>query len=358
MSKATDIADYGRFPPFRKNLIINGGMAVVQRGTTIVSPSNTDYTLDRWQWTQVGAGAVTVTQTAAQSGASPHWHAMYVDVTTADASLAATDIYLIRQRIEGRMLTDSGWGAAAAKDITLSFKTAHTKTGTYCISIRNSALDRSYIAEYTQSVASAWETHEITIPGDTTGTWLRSADTGIELNFVIGAGATSNWVGTADAWTATNDLHTANQVNVMDSTSGFFRFTDVKLEYGSEATEFVARPFGEELALCQRYYQKSYQSTQYPGTVTSGGSQSYTAQRTATQQYISPAQFAVPMRVTPTLVIYGTDGTLNRVNGIDSGNLVAGSFALSDRQIRVITTTTSHVLHDRYQFHWTADAEL
>jgi len=132
----------------------------------------------------------------------------------------------------------------------------------------------------------------------------------------------------------------------------------VKLEYGSEATEFVARPFGEELALCQRYYQKSYQSTQYPGTVTSGGSQSYTAQRTATQQYISPAQFAVPMRVTPTLVIYGTDGTLNRVNGIDSGNLVAGSFALSDRQIRVITTTTSHVLHDRYQFHWTADAEL
>ena len=367
MSKTQDAAKYGHLNPVPKNLIINGGMGVAQRGTSIVAPANTDYTLDRWQWTQVGTGVVTVTQSASQSGASPHWHALYVDVTTADASLAATDIYLMRQRIEGRTLTDSGWGGASAKDITLSFKTAHTKTGTYCVAFRNSALNRSYIAEYTQSVASSWETHEITIPGDTTGTWLRSADTGIEINFVIGASATSNWVGTADAWTATNDLHTANQVSVMDSTSGFFRFTDVNLVYGDVAIPFEARPFADELLLCQRYFEKSFLYTTKPAEGVAGGGGGVGVAATTTNIYCNEVTFKATKRAVPTMTFYrGSNGTTaGRWASWLSGTWTTGTLATTTQHRNEFAFTPrldglTVTLGGGYlvQGYWTAEAEL
>ena len=357
MSKATDIADWGQYQPVRKNLIINGGMEVAQRGTTFTAASG--FTLDRWEIGSAGAMVIDVSQQTNATAPALTSSYLYYEVTTVDTSIAAADLSLIAQHIEGYNIIPLGWhltDQASKKDVTVSFWHKHTKTGINCVAIRNASLTRSYVAEYTQTVSDTWEYESFTIPAPTDGTWEVGNASGIQIFF--GAVVGSTYQAAKDTWQTGNYLGTSSQVNNCDSTSNKMRFTGIQLEVGDTATEFENRMFAEELALCQRYYQKSYPYGTSPGTAISGGCQSYTAQRTATQEYISPAQFAVLMRATPTLTIYGTDGTLNRINGIDSANLVGGSFALSDRQIRVVTATSAHVLHDRYQFQWEADAEL
>ena len=118
---------------------------------------------------------------------------------------------------------------------------------------------------------------------------------------LVPLGAGSNWSsGThATTWSAYSqgDVLVDNQVNLADSTSNEWYITGVQLEVGSVATEFEHRSFGEELALCQRYYevQGGTTSTQYAhlwtGDVTSGNS------------YYQTIQFSVVKRATPTITM-------------------------------------------------------
>lgn len=359
MSINRDLADSASVPPFRKNLIINGGMTISQRGAAFTSVGNAAYTLDRWQYATVGTGVVNISQ---QTNATPPAMTssyMFLEVATADTSVAAGDVSLVQQQVEGYNIIPLGWHLdtqSKKKDITISFWHSFTKTGTHCVTIRNESNTRSYVSEFTQAVTNTWEYTTITVPAPTDGTWDVDNTTGLKLAFTAMAG--TNYHTTADTWQSGNYFATSNQVNNLDNTINKMRITGVQIETGITPTDFEFRTIGEELALCYRYYQKSYQYGTAPGTVTSSGCQSYTAQRTAASQYISPAQFPVIMRAAPTMLVYGTDGVSNRINGIDSANLTLSDLARSERQIRVITTTTAHVLHDRYQFHWIANSEL
>ena len=186
-----------------------------------------------------------------------------VDVTTADTSLGAGDFSTVSYKIEGYDIADLLSGSASAKTITISFTHKHTKTGIHCVSLRNGAGDRSYVFEYTQSVANTEETHEETIALDQSGTWLTTNGIGILLRFCSGAGST--WHTSADTWAAGNYVATSNQVNDMDNASNYFRITDVQFELGSVATALEYRPYGKELALCQRYYFKETAADIYSG---------------------------------------------------------------------------------------------
>ena len=364
MSINRDLADSAEIQPFGDNLIINGDMRIGQRGYTFVSPTNTDYTLDRWMWTQVGQGAVTVARYNSGQGINDkHYNDLRVDVTTADTSLLATDIYLIRQKIEGRMLTDSGWGAASAQDMTLSFVSNHTLAGTYCVALRNETLDRSYIAEYTQASGDTWEQQEITIPGDVTGTWDRGTGIGIELNWIIATSPTSSWVGTADSWTSTNDLNTANQVNGMGSTSYNFRLANVKLEYGSAATSFVSRPFSVELDMCRRYYEKSYNLGVTPGTVTALGADWIIISGIAVSTHLCghALHFQTNKRAAPAVTCYspvtGASGYVYDYSAT-AGDRVVTLSQLGQGGFWWYATTNGSKASAQMGVQWEADAEL
>ena len=277
-----------------RNLIINGDMAIDQRGSS-GTIANGSFMTDRWKWNQVGAGAVTATQdtdvpTAAEAGTCFKF-SLKLDVTTADGSIAATDEYVFTQSIEGFNTAHLGLGTSGAATVMLSFWVKAPKTGTWSGAISNSAINRAYAFEYTISVADTWERKTVKIVLDTGGTWIGATNgIGLRLWFALALG--SNFTGTAGSWEAANDQGSTNQVNGLDSTSNNFFLTGVQLEVGAAATDFEHRDYASELARCQRYFIE--QDIQNNGGYWTGNTTGSTSVRFVNH-------LPVAMRSTPTL---------------------------------------------------------
>jgi hypothetical protein len=258
-----------------KNRIINGAMVIDQRnaGASVAIANNTTtYTLDRWMAYYFTDGAFSVQQTSvAPSGFT---NSLRVTVTTADASLASNQYGSLQQRIEGFNASDLMYGTANAQTTTLSFWVRSSVTGQYGGSFTNSNFSRSYPFSYTINAADTWEQKTITVPGDTTGTWDTTNGTGIRISFALGVG--SNNVGTANAWASATLISATGQVNMLGTSGATFYITGVQLEKGSTATSFDYRPYGTELALCQRYYYKIKSGKTGTGAIIGVGAQTST----------------------------------------------------------------------------------
>lgn len=232
------------------NAAINGTFAVAQRGTSFAAAVSGNFTLDRWQWAAGGAGVVTITQdtdvpTVAGNAYLPNY-SHKVAVTTADASIASTDIYAIYQIIEGYR------AAALVNGCALSFWVKSPKTGTHCVSLVNGGADRSYIAEYTVNAQNTWEYKTITFPAfPGAGTWNYTTGKGVYLQFALAAGST--YQTTANAWQTGNFVCSANQVNCMDSNTNVFRLALVNLIPGVIPQPLIQPDPAIEKIQCQRY---------------------------------------------------------------------------------------------------------
>jgi hypothetical protein len=313
-----------------KNRIINGAMMIDQRNAgASVTPSATAsnvYTLDRWAYFQSQASKFAVQQNAG-SVTPPTGFTNYIGLTSQSAySVVSSDYFGLAQIIEGFNTSDLAWGTANAQTVTLSFRVYSSLTGTFGGSIQNAAQTRSYPFTYTISSANTWTSVSITIAGDTSGTWVGASSSGsIRINFGLGMGSTFS--GTAGAWASANSISATGATSVVGTNGATFYITGVQLEKGSTATSFDYRPYGTELALCQRYCQTSF----------SNATSVY--QRYASGQIITGStaevyfQLKATMRTTPSLTTTGTSG--NYV--IYSGNTV---YSLSG--IPSITTVISN----------------
>jgi hypothetical protein len=244
-----------------KSRIINGAMVIDQRNAgASVTPTAAAFTLDRWQASLGAASKFSVQQTpsATETGYAVRvasGFTSYLACTSLSAYTAgASEQFVIRQPIEGLNISDLAWGTASAKTITISALVYSSLTGTFGGSLYNNAGDRSYPFTYSIPVANTWTTISVTIAGDTSGTWLTTNSVGIYVGFAIGAGATVS--GTAGAWSSTLYRSATGAVSVVGTNGATFYITGVQLEKGSTATSFDYRPYGTELALCQRYYQQ------------------------------------------------------------------------------------------------------
>lgn len=292
----------GQLAGFR-NKIINGKMDISERGGSFPAIANGVYSLDRWQFGNSSSAVVTISQQQDTPPNNEFLHSLRLTVTTADASIAAAEVAMLGQPIEGYNIRD-----LIGRTFTFSFWVRSSKTGIHCVALKNQdTSNRSYIGEYTVNVANTWEYKVITVNGGlpTAGTWNYTNGLGLQVRFALAVG--SNQQTTAGAWQTGNFLATSNQVNCLDTVGNIFAITGVQLEPGASATPFEHRPFGAELALCQRYYQTGAASL----VVTSTGTLSATH------------TFAVQMRTAPTLVrtgdaISGSEAgsTFNSVNGV------------------------------------------
>jgi len=238
-----------------RNRIINGAMVIDQRnaGASVTITANPQYTLDRWFAGVTNASKISVQQNAG-SVTPPVGFTKYLGVTSLAATTpASSDVYYMQQSIEGFNIADLAWGTASAKTITISFQVYSSLTGTFGAVILNAPSNRSYPFNYTISSANTWTSISVTIAGDTTGTWATDNTTGIQLRFGLGAGST--YQGTAGAWGTANVVTTTGATSVVGTNGATFYITGVQLEKGSVATSFDYRPYGTELALCQRYFQ-------------------------------------------------------------------------------------------------------
>ena len=306
----------------RKNLIINGDMRVAQRGTSFTNPASGAYILDRWRagiHTTAADGNYTQeadAPTAAEAGTN-FVNCLKFTCTTIDTSTTATNRYYTRMHLEGQDIAHAGFGQAGVRYVTLSFWHKHTKTGTHSFAIQSGANDRHYAAEYTQTTSNTWEKATTTLPVDTTGTWATNANTGLILYFATYLGA--NYQGTANTWEAGQGYGTANQVNNVDSTSNSMRFTGIQLELGSVATDFEHRSYGEELALCQRYYQNS---GIIPTILLGTYSGTAVAPRTG-------YQYEMEMRTIPSVTFSNFSGASSGVQTPNAGSITKSSFLLT-----------------------------
>ena len=238
-----------------RNKIINGAMVIDQRNAgAVITPSNA-YTVDRF-WVQNSQASKLTAQQNAGSVTLPVGFINYLGITSSSAySVGSGDYFNIQQSIEGVNCGGLAWGTSSAATVTLSFRVYSSLTGTFGGSLRNSANNRSYPFTYTVSSANTWTTISLTIVGDQSGTWLTTTGVGINILFNLGTGTTYSG-GTANAWNAGNYNTPSGSVSVVGTSGATFYITGVQLEKSSTATEFEHRNFGEELALCQRYFEK------------------------------------------------------------------------------------------------------
>ena len=262
----------------RKNLIINGDFDVWQRGTSFTPTAANPYTADRWRVYQSSSSNVTVTKrTESTSSSVPFINYIRIDNTIdADTSWIELNQYVEDySHLINNTVTLSFW-AKASYDIQdgYTYTNSGTSSGVYAIT-------------------TSWTKYQVT------------------LDLKAGTVASNGYLRLL--------LGTKTSVNA----DSYIDYAQVQLELGSVATDFEHRSYGEELALCQRYFQKSYTDGIYAGTNTTvgivivngsteGGSSSY-------QYYTYP----VPMRAAASITFYNSSGA----SGVWQGNSSPSSSA-------------------------------
>jgi hypothetical protein len=349
-----------------KNRIINGAMVIDQRnaGASVNAPTTTGYTLDRWYVNASQSSKLTIQQNAG-SVTPPAGFTYYLGATSSSAySITASDLFYVSQFIEGYNSADLAWGTASASSVTLSFRVYSSLTGTFGGALQNSANARSYPFTYSIPTANTWTTISVTVAGDTSGTWLTT--NGIGIRVFLGLGVGSTYSGTAGAWAAGDFRSATGATSVVGTNGATFYITGVQLEKGSTATSFDYRPYGTELALCQRYYQKTFPLTTAPAQ-NAGVAGCFIIGCTGVSGYgvQLPWRFQVRMRATPsTITTYNPSATnANGRNLALSADRVGSMLPFGQNSMDGIcytldSTGTSDQVGMAYAIHFSVDAEL
>jgi hypothetical protein len=313
----------------RRNLVINGAMNVAQRGTSAIT-SGTAYPVDRFFLTNGTAGTFSIQYST--TSPSNFGQSIALTITGTDASPDPTDFSSIRYKVEHNDMRHLYWGYSTASTVTLSFYVRSSVTGTHGGAIRNDSVNKAYPFSYTIDTADTWERKTITIAGETAGSWGSGANTGLEINWCIGAG--SSRLGTAGAWNSNNNVGATGQVNLYATNGSTFYLTGVQLEVGESATPFEHRSYGEELALCQRYFYRTAPAQNY-GYYADAAAESTTA---ASAFF----QYPVQMRASPTGSSSGAfQMTSNTSRTVTAINFAAASQSGCRLDIRVATGYTA-----------------
>ena len=312
-----------------KNRIINGAMVIDQRNAgASVTPTDGQFTLDRWQAFQAVAGKYTVQQNAG-SVTPPVGFSNYLGCTSASAyTVGSSEYFFVSQSLEGFNTADLAWGTANAATVTLSFWVRSSLTGTFGGVVKQFSNTRSYPFTYTISSANTWEQKSITITGDTSGTYATGNTGSIRMLFSLGAGSTLS--GTAGSWSGNSYTSATGSTSVVGTNGATFYITGVQLEKGSTATSFDYRPYTTELLLCQRYYFKLLANSIY----TAFGSGVYDSTTTAAC-YI---KYPVSMRSSPTIT---QSNTATYETGTRPTTGIGGAYNGRDSAFVSLSRTTS-----------------
>ena len=278
----------------RRNIIINGAMQIAQRSTSAVNIAGgkTWSDVDRFgQWTTTADGNWKSGQQVADAPTDFQYSRKITSL--AANTIASSTYHTVRYTVEGYDAKQLNCGNSSAKTVTLSFYVKSSLTGTFGLNFTNSANNRSYATTYAISSAD-WEQKTITLTLDTSGTWLTTNGVGLEINWALAIGS-SYQTSTLNQWQDNWRFPDTGANTLMTTNGATFQLTGVQLEVGSQATAFEHRSYGEELALCQRYFEDG-------GTYHTSDTASGALGRTN-------LQFANTKRADPTVEINVTAGT-------------------------------------------------
>jgi len=344
-----------------KNKIINGAFTIDQRYVGAANtPVDGQYTIDRWQFWTTQSGKLSIQQsTTAPSGFS---NSMLV-TSLSSYSVASGDEIGFTTKIEGYNIADLAWGTADAKTVTMSFWVRSSLTGTFGGILGNAGPTKMYPFSYTINSANTWEYKTITITGSTDSTWESTTSAGININFQFGVGSTR--AGTSGAWVTSSTIRgVTGQVNLAATSGATWYMTGLQLEKGTTASSFEFRSYQKELMLCQRYFEKSYDTLTALGTATTSGVVYATISSDSAGSLVSHVSFSVPKRIAPTITLYNanfasTTGTWRYArSGVAETSYNMVSLYPGTRSFNCYGNTSA-AWTAAYQYgHWIASAEL
>ena len=363
------------------NKIINGNFDFWQRNTsrTIVALASTSdklYTADRWSHTDFFAsGTLTVSRSSdVPSGLSEAIYSMSTQITAAASVAHASNNYHINAgvyRMEG-FDTSTMHG----KTVTLQFWVKSSLTGLYSISLGASydSASAKYVSTYTVNTANTWEQKSVTLTIDTSyGTFAKDATQGLFICFGLAANSNgtrltsslNQWLTSSGASVAS----TANRTDFIGTINNTIKLAQVKLSIGSQVTDFSRRgeTIGDELILCQRYFEKSARLEAVPFGVNwwtegvhvnifvdSGGSGNFDTVPFLVRKRVQPTlKWADPQSNTSDFVHLQTSG-----GGGGGTNVVAILGNARDNGFALVKTGLTATNSGKAYFNWTADAEL
>jgi hypothetical protein len=346
-----------------KNRIINGDMRIDQRNAgASVTPTGDTYLLDRWCYFASQVSKFTWQQNRG-SITPPSGFANYLGgVVATPVTIGSSDYFGLFQSIEGFNVADLDFGTANAKTFTLSFKIYSSLTGTFGGALRNGDGSRTYPFTYTISSANTWTNITLTIAGDTSGTWLKTNGTGLQIVFSLGIGSTLS--GTAGSWSGSNFYSATGATSVVGTSGATFYITGVQLEIGSTATPFERRMYGNELHLCRRYYENTYSAGTKAGANVANDSQSkHTfAVVSNSKAWSVGITYTVRKRTTPAVTLYDRAGNSGQwywgtygVNEASSSTIIAAN---CEYELQAMYTSSYPAGTNGAYGHFSADAEL
>jgi hypothetical protein len=331
-----------------RNKIINGNFDFWQRGTS----GSSGYVADRWITVRNGSTAAISRQSFTLGQTDVPGEPDYYHRTVVTSSAGANNYVITYQPIEsvktlaGQTATLSFWAKAdASKNMAVEFSQYFGTGGSPSAQV--TAIDVTTIA-----LTTSWQKFTVTANISS----ISSKTLGTNNNDYLGV---FFWF---DA-----DSNFDSRTNTLGQQSGTFDIARVQLEAGDVATPFEERPIGTELALCQRYYEKSYRQSVTPGASGQGNSGVVlyigTGNSVSNGDKLPMVTFMTVKRATPTILIWSPAGTSNRLANMAGSDLAAGSatpnvssdknfFAYQNSGVTVSGTSGC------VEFHYTASAEL
>jgi len=361
----------GVIRPNAKPIIINGDMAVAQRATSTASiTSDGFHTLDRFETHISSLGTWTQSQDSDVPSGQGFANSLKMDCTTADASPSAGDFCIIRTKFEGQDLQLVKKGTANAEKLTLAFWVKSSKTGTHIVELFDIDNSRTISQAYTISSADTWEKKVVNFPADTTGAFGDDNGRSLDIQFWLGTGTTYSSGTLQTTWGGqSNGDRAVGQVNLADSDSNDFYITGIQLEVGeytsSTIPPFQHESFGDNLARCQRYYQKSFDIGTAPaqnvgiqtGDLSFPSTKGASTASTLSQKY----NFPVRMRASPAMTGYNSAASNAEVRDVSaSADCSSTAFASNKETGFYVTCTSSGTtsVGNYLSLHFTAAAEL
>jgi hypothetical protein len=283
-------------------------------------------------------------------------YSLQLEATTGGA-LGANEFVQIRHFIEGYNAKELD-----GKQITLSFDVYATVTGQHALQFQNGGGDRRVNTSYTVDASNTWQRVSVTIgaPDFSDGTWFTTTGRGMQIMW--GAQGSSRLAAESIDWTATPGNGATGSVNPFATTGDVLRIANIDCHAGTSPRSFqrAGNGFGAELALCQRYFYKTYDLDVDPGTSTNTGLLNYNMgpfPSTSGLFYTGELRFDVPMRAAPTIVSYSQTGTAGKWT-TQASSPTPSVFLIGTRNAGLAATEPSAQTTLAWTGHFTADAEI
>ncbi len=297
-----------------RNLIINGGMTVSQRSTSSsINASSTYNTLDRFAPSvDLPSGVSNLTMSQISDAPTGFSNSLKVTPNQArNAALSGADRFFLTTQLEAKSIRNSGWNYTDSNSkLTLSFYIKSNLTGVVSIEVvagDSPSSTNHFHGSVTINSATTWERKTFTIIGNSNLVFNDDTGSGLTIGIHYAAGPTfTGGTFTPSTWqdNTSGNRSSSSNIDIYSSADNYVALTGVQLEVNDFATVFEHRSFGQELALCQRYFYKN--TTSPLGLfICDAGAQSNS---------YGVYKFPVTMRSAPTVTIADNNGnTDNKV---------------------------------------------